>query len=118
MKRSFTLDRSLRLGHWVVLVALVASSPLRASPSTLTSTDERRTFRARTVVFQVRGMSCGRCATSIEDALGRIDGVLEVRASAEEGRAVVRHDPRRVDRDRLERAIRELEYEVDVESEA
>lgn len=105
--------------HVLVLLALLGPVSVAWATPFESSTGERlQRARVRSVVFRVHGMSCGHCASSIDEALRRIEGVLRVDVSLEEGRAIVRYDPRRVTRARLERAIRDLDYEVELESEA
>lgn len=69
---------------------------------------------ARTVTFAIEGMSCGGCATSIAEALRRVDGVLSADVSYDERRARVAYDADRVSQERLMEVIRELGYRVEV----
>jgi copper chaperone CopZ len=67
-----------------------------------------------TVTFAIEGMSCRRCATSISEALRRVDGVIRAEVSHDERRARVEYDADRVSRERLMEVIRELGYRVEV----
>lgn len=69
---------------------------------------------SRTVTFAIEGMSCGGCATSIAEALRRVDGVLSADVSYDERRATVAYDADRVSQERLMEVIRDLGYRVEV----
>ena len=45
-------------------------------------------------VLKIEGMHCAGCAGSIERALGRVDGVKEVKVDREAGRAEIDHQAR------------------------
>lgn len=103
--------------HILVAVLAATSSPSAAmagafdalqSPPAVAQSD------LRSVTFAVEGMSCRRCATSISEALHRVDGVLRADVSHDERRARVRYDADRVSRERLMEVIRELGYRVEV----
>jgi len=48
------------------------------------------------VVLPVQGMTCVTCEWGIEKALGKLDGVVEAKASAAEEKVLVRYEPGRV----------------------
>lgn len=48
------------------------------------------------VVLEVEGMTCETCPVTVREALGRIEGVYEAKATLNPPRAVVRFDPERV----------------------
>ncbi len=43
-------------------------------------------------VLKIEGMHCAGCAGSIERAVGRIEGVKDVKVDREAGRAVIDHE--------------------------
>lgn len=88
--------------------AVAGASDVLASPPAEAQSD------LRSVAFAVEGMSCRRCATSVSEALQRVDGVLRADVSHDERRARVRYDADRVSRERLMEVIRELGYRVEV----
>ena len=59
---------------------------------------------AVTTIFQVRGFQCAGCSETLGRSLGRMEGVIRVRADHETGRVEVRFDSARV----TEEALREL----------
>jgi Cu+-exporting ATPase len=60
----------------------------------------------------VRGMTCAACATRLEKALGRLDGVAEASVSLAAERADLRFDGTRLDRARLAEAVAAAGFEV------
>jgi copper chaperone CopZ len=103
--------------HWFPLLAIAAAltpQPAFAEPTDHGPSRAEAASDTRTVAFEVEGMSCGRCETSISEALAQVDGVLRVAVSRDERRAQVTYDPGRVGRDRLIEVIRELGFRVQV----
>jgi copper chaperone CopZ len=66
----------------------------------------------RTVKLTIRGMTCRACAVRVKDVLGKMDGVSEVAASWETGKATITFDPETVDLDAIKAAVAKLNYEV------
>jgi len=65
-----------------------------------------------TTTLEVGGMSCAGCAVAVRGRLESLAGVEEAHVNPATGAAVVRHDPERVGREELARAVREAGYEV------
>ena len=62
--------------------------------------------------LQLAGMHCAACAGIIEQALGRVDGVLGARVSAAAQRATVQWDPSRTRPSELVAAVRRAGYDA------
>ncbi|MGW8437850.1 heavy-metal-associated domain-containing protein [Nocardiopsis sp. NPDC055879] len=69
-----------------------------------------------TVVLQVQGMSCSGCASRIEQALERVEGVRAVAADHASGRVEIRLDPASTEHGGLVERIRTAGFEVVKES--
>ncbi|OHD74891.1 MAG: hypothetical protein A2V99_16995 [Spirochaetes bacterium RBG_16_67_19] len=65
-----------------------------------------------TVTIQVEGMTCGKCESRIEKAVGELGGVQEVKASAGISEVWVKYDPARAALGSMYEAIRRAGYEV------
>lgn len=52
--------------------------------------------KTKTVMFKVSGIECASCATSIESALGKLNGVESVMVSPLQGQTVVKYMPEHV----------------------
>ncbi len=60
--------------------------------------------------FDVSGMTCGGCTSSVQRALSQIDGVSHVEVTLRPGVATVVTDPARVTPAQIESAITRLGY--------
>lgn len=49
--------------------------------------------KIRKLVFKVIGITCSSCVTSIESALGELNGIVSVMVSPLQGQAVVKYNP-------------------------
>lgn len=63
-------------------------------------------------IIQVDGMTCGGCEQSVQNAVGRLDGVERVQADHTTGRVEVTLDPTAVDDTTLRYRITEAGYTV------
>ncbi len=68
-----------------------------------------------TVTLPVQGMTCANCASTVERALRRTEGVEEARVNYAADRAEVDFDPARVDPSALAERVREAGYDVPTE---
>lgn len=69
----------------------------------------------RTITIRVRGMTCGGCATSVENALKSTDGVEEARVNFKNGKAVIKYNDQKVTAARLREVINNTGFFCDVE---
>lgn len=67
-----------------------------------------------TTTLKVEGMTCGACTSSVQSGLDLIDGVGSVSVSLTMERAVILHDPERVDPERLKEAIEDRGFDAEV----
>lgn len=70
----------------------------------------------RTITIRVHGMTCGGCATSVENALKSTNGVEEARVNFKNGRAVIKYDDQKVTVARLREVISNTGFFCDVEN--
>lgn len=61
--------------------------------------------------FQVTGMSCGHCETSVRGEVAKIAGVTDIQVSAQTGRLVITSDAPLADAD-VVAAVDEAGYEA------
>jgi copper chaperone CopZ len=64
------------------------------------------------VVLPVEGMTCVTCEWSIEKALGKLDGVIEAKASASEQKVFVRYEPGKVSFQQMIEAVNATGYKA------
>lgn len=62
--------------------------------------------------IQVQGMSCGHCVSSVEGAVGGLDGVDTVNVHLQEGKVDVSFDEGKVQLDAITEAIEDQGYDV------
>ena len=63
----------------------------------------------QTLTFDVNGMSCGGCTSSVQHALSKLDGISHVEVTLP-GTAIVHADPTRIVHVQIESAITKLGY--------
>ncbi len=66
----------------------------------------------QTLKFDVHGMTCGGCTSSVERVLNKIDGVSHVDVSLQPGTAILEADTARVSPGQIEAAISSLGYQA------
>jgi mercuric transport protein len=91
-----------RVAIGAVLVFAVALAAGAASAAT------------RTVSLRVKGMTCGGCAVSVENALKGTPGVEEVSVSYEKGLARIKYDDQKVSVAKLREVINSTGFSCDV----
>ncbi|MFT4171492.1 MAG: heavy-metal-associated domain-containing protein [Rhodocyclaceae bacterium] len=64
------------------------------------------------VTLNVRGMTCGGCASSVTRVLSSIDGVQGVVVQLAEGKASMQIDPAKVSTSQLKQAINDAGFEA------
>ncbi len=64
------------------------------------------------VVLPVEGMTCVTCEWGIEEALGKLDGVVEAKASSSEHKVLVRYVPRKVSFEQMIEAVDSTGYKA------
>lgn len=68
--------------------------------------------KMETIIFNVEGMSCGHCVSSIEGALNGVDGVCHSKVSLADKTVEVRYETAKVEVDQLREAIEDAGYQV------
>lgn len=63
-----------------------------------------------TVTLIAPDISCGHCVATVQDAVGKIEGVQEVTASAETRQVFVQFDTDRTNLDDITRALEDAGY--------
>lgn len=66
----------------------------------------------QTFKFDVKGMSCGGCTSSVQRALSSLDGVKKVEVTLPPGSATVEADPERVTAQTIESTLAGMGYEA------
>lgn len=65
-----------------------------------------------TIIYNVEGMSCNHCITSIEGALNRLEGVCHSKVILKDNTVEVMYEPSKINADQLKEVITDTGYEV------
>lgn len=68
--------------------------------------------QVQTITLDIKGMTCTGCEASVENAAGNVDGVLEAKASYNTGKATVKYDQSKTDREAIVAAINKTGFTV------
>lgn len=68
--------------------------------------------QVQTITLDIKGMTCTGCEASVENAAGNVDGVLEAKASYDTGKATVKYDQSKTDREAIVAAINKTGFTV------
>ncbi|OVA10248.1 Cation-transporting P-type ATPase [Macleaya cordata] len=74
------------------------------------SPDEVR--KTRTIKFKIGNIKCASCVTSIESALGKVNGIKSVMVSPLQGQAVIKYTPEHINVKAIKEAIEYLGFQV------
>lgn len=64
------------------------------------------------IVLKIEGMHCANCALTIEKNIKKLDGILDASVSFASEKALVEFDPKSVDVEDIEEAVRSAGYDV------
>lgn len=115
-KTSFFQGKSF-LGIVTVFAALMLAFPLYSK--SLFPTQERQTIsvaeesQLQTAEFEVIGMTCGGCEAHVEHAVGELQGIVDVKASYENEKAIVKFDGSQTTIEEITVAIKSTDYKVE-----
>jgi len=62
--------------------------------------------------LQIEGMHCGSCATGIQMLVSQMDGAGEVFVDYKDKKGTFEHDPEKLPKDEIIKAIAELGYQA------
>ena len=65
-----------------------------------------------TIIFNVKGMSCGHCVSSIKEALNELEGVCHSNVSLDDKTVEVKYDTSVIDLSKVKEAIVDTGYQV------
>ncbi|VFR02913.1 unnamed protein product [Cuscuta campestris] len=94
----------------------VLKTPLLQDPDdvriTIHQTNADTWKKVRTLTFKIGGITCASCATSIETAVGGLDGVQSIMVSPLQGHAVVKFVPELISAMKIKEAVEDAGFEV------
>ncbi len=78
----------------------------------MTETNDRMTQTVDLTVIGEERIHCQSCEQRVSNALRRLDGVQDIRASAQTQQVEVRFDPSRVQPEQIQAKLERMGYEV------
>lgn len=63
-------------------------------------------------VINIKGMMCGHCQATVENAIKAVKGVKSVKVDLEKKQATVEYDPADTDISKVKKAVADAGYEV------
>jgi copper ion binding protein len=113
-KKPFTATKAF-LGLVTVFAVLILSFPSYAHifyPKSEQQAVSPVQQSAKKVEFKVKGMTCSGCEKHVEDQVGKLPGVVRVKASYDKSNTVVEFDPAKATVADLQRAIDSTGYKA------
>ena len=99
----------------ILMLLVFTLGACQGSPDS-SATDEQATVidteNVVTLDFDVEGMTCTGCETTVKNSLERMDGVVDAQASFESGKATVQYDESQITAEDMEEAIELAGYKV------
>ncbi|MEL7832856.1 mercuric transport protein MerTP [Fodinibius sp. Rm-B-1B1-1] len=103
------------LGVVTVLAALLLAFPYYSDaffPSQEKQVVYVQESQVHTITWDIKGMTCTGCEATVENAASGVDGVLEADASYDTGKATVKYDQSKTNREAITAAINETGFTV------
>ncbi len=67
-------------------------------------------IKSKTVIIEVEGMTCGGCASHIDETLKKLKGVVSAKASYKNKNVKVICNPNQITLERIKKAINKIGY--------
>lgn len=90
---------------YTVISAKMSTAPITSTIAINSGLEE--------LVLPVAGMTCSGCEAGIDYEVNKLSGVMEVKASYENGQATVKYDPSKTSREEIIQAINSTGYKVE-----
>lgn len=106
------VKKSTRAALWfsVIIVSLILAGPYLAPRVLANHTNKIGIKNQKHTVFQVSGMSCVACTTTIETALYQVKGVIQVHVSLTPPEAKISYDPQLTNSTEVLKATQNVGY--------
>ncbi|MEX2336018.1 MAG: heavy metal-associated domain-containing protein [Fulvivirga sp.] len=74
--------------------------------------DVDQSFSSKRKTFDVNGMTCASCASTVQKTLARLEGVTSAEVDLEDSSAAVVYDPAIVTPEEMQKAVEHAGYEL------
>ncbi|RZC65442.1 hypothetical protein C5167_009130 [Papaver somniferum] len=85
---------------------------LQHSDSVTVTVYQDEVKKTRTIMFKIGNVKCASCVTSIESALGMVNGIRSIMVSVLQGQAVIKYAPDLINVKLIKEAIENLGFQV------
>lgn len=65
------------------------------------------------IVISIDDMHCAGCVSKITGTLGTVDGVIDISASLEKKKVIIKFDDKRVNKEKIKKVISDNGFSVD-----
>jgi copper chaperone CopZ len=86
--------------------------PLIEAKAKLIKVSTAESGQTEEVVLNIKGMTCGGCASKVKGALSACEGVTDAQVSYQDGKAIVHVEDGNADTHALIEAVKKLGYKV------
>jgi len=107
------------LGVMTVLAALLLAFPYYSDtffPKQNQQVVYVQESQLQTIIWDIKGMTCTGCEATVENAANGVEGVLEADASYDTGKATIKYDQTKTDRETITTAINKTGFTVNENS--
>ncbi|MCX2745404.1 mercuric transport protein MerTP [Mangrovivirga sp. M17] len=113
-KPKFTQSKTF-LGIVTVFAVVMLAFPYYADVFYPQNNNQEIVFEqadVKTVEFKVSGMTCAGCEAHVNNEVNKLEGIVTVNASYDNGNAIVKYDPSKTSSTEIEQAIKSTGYKV------
>lgn len=64
------------------------------------------------VFYSVKGMSCNSCVAHVKGTMDKVNGVTQCDVNLKEGMSVIKYDPSKTDKKKIEEALKSTGYGI------
>ena len=95
-----------------IQLTLASLALVGLSSVSLRAEDKPAAGTSKETTFKVNGMVCSSCASTVKNAVTKVDGVKTIDADSEKGTAVVAYDPAKTSEEKIAAAINTTKFKV------
>jgi copper chaperone CopZ len=74
--------------------------------------DPEAETKTDSVVFSVKGMTCGGCVANVKGTMGKVEGITQCEVNLENARADIKYDPAQTDPQKIEKALKSTGFSI------
>lgn len=95
--------------YFLIYGLLLSFAPMFIFGQTKSQTTVNKTD---SVFYSVKGMSCNSCVTHVKGTMDKVNGVTQCDVNLKEGMSVIKYDPSKTDKKKIEEALKSTGYGI------